>query len=37
VVYNKPPHTSFFLGHGLENPKRPDDDRHVTDAGVFPE
>jgi rhamnogalacturonan endolyase len=37
VVYNKPPHPGFFLGHGLENPKRPDDDRHVTDAGVFPE
>ena len=23
VVYNKPPHPSFFLGHGMAEPARP--------------
>lgn len=24
VAYNQPPHTSFFLGHGMETPAKPD-------------
>lgn len=24
TAYNQPPHTSFFLGHGMKTPKRPD-------------
>lgn len=23
VAYNKPPHPSFFLGHGMDRPPRP--------------
>ncbi len=33
VVYNKPPHPGFFLGHGMKSPPRPDIVLVGTDGG----